>query len=369
MRNGPDKKASMAAAPRDFNVFISHRSTDRDTSLAVVLKEKLYERGIAAFLDTQNIPDGVPYSDVIFDNIRRSRLLVVFFDADISSWVHFEASCAFFDQKLLPVSIDGAKVPSPYDTIQHDNVNIDAEDHFDDSALERIADEVQRRLQGRPRHAVSSAVYIHLNRFFDKGLHLLFASLFAIILLGYAPGTVYDHLYHLHVVIGAAILGGQFFLSLAFANAVASPSFREREYGFSTAEKLFVVWIVITLVQPALGLWLVLSSHAKYSMAPWVWLSLVLYVLALFFTVVGYVCARNARALDRHHASHHVVNRLYLLVNCLFLAGFVLTVGVVNVMIKKPDILTEQSSTVSPIVSGMECGAIQELLGLKGCSR
>jgi hypothetical protein len=63
------------------------------------------------------------------------------------------------------------------------------------------------------------------------------------------------------------------------------------------------------------------------------------------------------------------VNRLYLWVNCLFLAGFVLTVGVVNVMIKKPDILTEQSAAVTPIVSGMECGAIRELLGLKHCSR
>jgi len=326
---------------QEVEVFISHRSTERDSLMAATLFAKLKERGITCFLDINDIPGGESFSHVILENIRRSRLVVVFIDEDMTSWIHFEASCAFFDQKLMPVSINGFDVPLPYGKIQHERVNINDDGVCDDEALERVADEVRRRLRGRPRDAVFTTVFRRLNGFFYSGLQILFVTVFAIVLLGYVPGTEYAHVHHLHVILGSAVLGGQFFLSLAFAKSVASPSFRERDYGFATTEKLFFVWIVLTVLQPALGLWLVLSSYAKYSMVGWVWFSIVLYVSALLCTFVGYVFAKSARDLDKDHSSPRSMSSRNLAANILFLLGFMLMVGVVNVMINKPNVSTE----------------------------
>ena len=217
------------------------------------------------------------------------------------SWIHFEALCAFFDQKFLPVSVDGVEVPLPYCRVQHENVSTNTEEECYDEALDRVANEAQRRLHGDAIDAVFTRVYRRLNSLFFTGLQILFALVSAFVLIGIVPGTAYAHVNHLHVVMGAAVLGGQFFLSLGFARAVSSPSFREREYGFETTEKLFYVWVAFTVTLPVLGLWLVLSKDRVYPMEGWIWLSLVLYILALLFSWIGYVVAKSARDLDRNH--------------------------------------------------------------------
>ena len=115
------------------------------------------------------------------------------------SWIHFEASSAFFDQKLLPVSVDGVEVPLPYCRVQHENVSTNTEEECYDEALDRVANEAQRRLHGDAIDAVFTRVYRRLNSLFFTGLQILFALVSAFVLIGIVPGTAYAHVNHLHV--------------------------------------------------------------------------------------------------------------------------------------------------------------------------
>jgi hypothetical protein len=223
--------------PEGIDVFVSHRSTRLNRELAEALVAKLQDRKIQYFLDEKNIHLGDAFTTRISESIRRSRLVVVFFPNEMSAWEHFEAACAFFDRKLLPVAVDGGVVPSPYAHIHHVSVNTER-GSVDHAALERVAVEIDRRLHGERHAAFRTKFYGTMNHLFFSGLPILFGVLFALVLLGLGPGTHFQHINHLHVVLGAVILGGQFFLSMGFARVVASPSFQKREYGFSTTERL-----------------------------------------------------------------------------------------------------------------------------------
>ena len=325
-----------AGEPRDeYEVFISHRSTERDRALAEALCRKLEARGVSTFLDTTQIEGGQSFTRRIIRCIRRARLVIVLFSEELSSWVQFEAGCAFFDEKLLAVSVDGAPVPPPYGRIQVEKVGAITDDcDGADAALDRIVDLAERKLHGNAGDPPRTRLYRKLNRLFFNGLSIVFVVVFPLVLFGISRLWSYDVVNHLHVTLGAVIIGGQFILSLGFARSVASPSFREREFGFEITERLFWLWIVLAAAQPTLGLYLALGPGGT-TMTDWVWLSLVLYLMAIIFTVFGYVTAKSARFLDREHKPPHLISRRDFVANVLFVVGFVMSVSVLNVMVAR----------------------------------
>lgn len=184
------------------------------------------------------------------------------------------------------------------------------------------------------------------NRFFEKGLQFSLGAFFviALLLLAYGFSTeglnrthIIIHLNHLHVMVGATILGGQFFVSLAFARAIASPIHSARDIAFKSAERLFFYWLWLTPLQPILGILLAVTKYDGIPTAPpWSWLALVLYFVGLLFTCTAYGVARAKRGEELSVENHKHISKLNLVANILFLLGFITTILVINLMLWKP---------------------------------
>ncbi len=318
-------------------VFIAHINQTLPNAVAHRLLQLLADRGLTCFLDMRDLSTGVSYIRPIVASIRQARVVVVLFGEAPSAWVQFEAGCAFADEKLMPVSI-GAAVPAPYDRIQLEKVvpsglgRTATEADIDMAALGRVADEIKHRVHGRPADTAATLRWRQCNALFFSGLPILAGLVFALLLLR-GESLVTQHLRHLHVVLGAAVVGGQFFLALAFARVMASPSFRQREFGFDTIERLFGVWLWLALLQPVLGLWFGWRLHAQ--VLPHVWCALALYLVALLLSLGGYVAAGSARRRDADHAAPRRVAARHLQANLLFLAGFAVMAAVVNLMLTR----------------------------------
>ena len=273
----PERELKLAAS-QGFDVFISHRSTETSKAIATNLYFKLQKRNINCFLDTKNIGGGESFLHTILSNVRRSRLVIVIFDDNLSSWVLFEASCAFFDQKLLPVAINEAEVPPPYNRIHNEKINTNDSINNVEAGLNRIADQAEEMLDGEG-HTVFTRLCRRFNSLFYTGIQIISLLVFGFILFKIDPGNLHDHVLHAHVSLGAVVLGGQFFLSLAFARTVASSSFREREYGFETTEKLFHLWGVFAIIQLCLGIYLAstLDDGRLNFLKDWIYPALIFY--------------------------------------------------------------------------------------------
>ena len=243
------------------------------------------------------------------------------------------------------MSLAGSPVPEPYDRIQIHQVDI--QNHSPNpTSIEAIAEQIERKLFGAKADRRWIAVTDWLNRFFDKGLQVALGALFVVglLLIAYDAnlenmnrGHAILHLNHLHVILGATILGGQFFVSLAFAHAIASPIHPRRDTAFRSAERFFFFWLCLTPFQPMLGVALAIAKYGGMRTAPtWVWLAFVLYLISLLLTCSGYGLARARRQDPITPENRRALGHLNLLANLLFLLGFIVTVSVINLMLWKP---------------------------------
>jgi adenylate cyclase len=99
------------------DVFISYaRST---TAEAHRVAEALRALGYGVWRDDE-IPAHRAYADVIAERLSAAKAVVVIWSADAakSEWVRSEAERAREDRKLVQLSIDGARLPMPFDQIQ-----------------------------------------------------------------------------------------------------------------------------------------------------------------------------------------------------------------------------------------------------------
>jgi hypothetical protein len=364
-------ETSSAIAPESelCEVFVSHRS-GKDVMVAEALAHALRERGIDCFLDVENIDSGEAFAARILNGIKNSQLVVVLFGENISPWLHFEASCAFFEKKLLPVSLNGAEVPLPYGRIEYYGVHSDPKSgNVDAVEIARLVDAIQYKLNGAKEHVNRTRLYRFLNRFFFSGFTIFFAAISALILLGW--GEPLDHANHLHVILGATILGGQFFLALGFARVVSYPSARQRENSFEIAERLYWIWAIIVVIQPVLGLYLAYEKFGWSGEMPgwpeWIWLSLVLYCIAVLCTWVGYTMARGAIQLDSTTDAPFKVNKHFFSANILFLLGFVLFVAVLNIMIARNEFIPKAHQTPREESKARLGSSTQPLMKIAAC--
>ncbi len=99
------------------DVFISYaRSTE---AAATRIAEALRDAGYAVWRDDE-LPAHRDYSEVIEERLRAARAVVVIWsdEAVRSEWVQSEADRARQDRKLVQLSIDGSRLPMPFDRIQ-----------------------------------------------------------------------------------------------------------------------------------------------------------------------------------------------------------------------------------------------------------
>jgi adenylate cyclase len=99
------------------DIFISYaRSTERE---AKAIGEALRGLGYAVWRDDE-LPAHRSYTEVIEERLQAAKVVVVVWSAEAcrSEWVQSEADTARTERKLVQLTVDGSKLPRPFDRIQ-----------------------------------------------------------------------------------------------------------------------------------------------------------------------------------------------------------------------------------------------------------
>src|SRR5580704_15057520 len=96
------------------DVFISYARSTEATALAVA--GALQALGYSVWRDDE-LPSHRAYSDVIEEQLQSAKAVVVIWSAEAvkSQWVRSEADRARSDDKLVQLTVDGARLPMPFD--------------------------------------------------------------------------------------------------------------------------------------------------------------------------------------------------------------------------------------------------------------
>ena len=99
------------------DVFISYA---RSTAVqAQQVAEALRALGYGVWRD-DDLPAHKPYAEVIEERLGAAKAVVVIWSAEAvkSQWVFSEANRAREDGKLVQLSLDAARLPMPFDSVQ-----------------------------------------------------------------------------------------------------------------------------------------------------------------------------------------------------------------------------------------------------------
>src|SRR5579863_2396168 len=99
------------------DIFISYARSTADQAQAIA--EALRGLGYGVWRDDE-IPANRAYADVIAERLASAKAVVVIWseEAARSEWVRSEAERARADRKLVQLSVDGARLPMPFDQTQ-----------------------------------------------------------------------------------------------------------------------------------------------------------------------------------------------------------------------------------------------------------
>src|SRR5258708_7703714 len=99
------------------DIFISYARSTADQAQAIA--EALRGLGYGVWRDDE-IPANRAYADVIAERLTTAKAVVVVWSAEAarSEWVRSEAERARADHKLVQLSVDGARLPMPFDQTQ-----------------------------------------------------------------------------------------------------------------------------------------------------------------------------------------------------------------------------------------------------------
>jgi adenylate cyclase len=99
------------------DIFISYARSTADQAQAIA--EALRALGYGVWRDDE-IPANRAYADVIAERLAIAKAVVVIWSAEAvkSQWVRSEAERARADDKLVQLSVDGARLPMPFDQTQ-----------------------------------------------------------------------------------------------------------------------------------------------------------------------------------------------------------------------------------------------------------
>ena len=99
------------------DIFISYARSTADQAQAVA--EALRGLGYGVWRDDE-LPAHRSYAEVIEERLQAAKVVVVIWSAEAvkSEWVQSEADTARTDRKLVQLTVDGSKLPRPFDRIQ-----------------------------------------------------------------------------------------------------------------------------------------------------------------------------------------------------------------------------------------------------------
>ncbi|MEL6664002.1 MAG: toll/interleukin-1 receptor domain-containing protein, partial [Pseudomonadota bacterium] len=129
------------------DVFISYASPDRGR--AEKLAHALSKRGISVWWDRE-LAAGDDFEAVIDRELAAARLVIVVWSehAVVSPWVRSEAAEGLKQNKLLPVRLDDARIPRPFDQLHTTRIRTGpATEGFASLIVTRLRDTVSKRPQ------------------------------------------------------------------------------------------------------------------------------------------------------------------------------------------------------------------------------
>src|SRR5471032_3598479 len=99
------------------DIFISYARSTAHQAHAVA--EALRALGYDVWRDDE-LPAHRAYAEVIEERLQAAKAVVVIWSAEAvkSDWVQSEADTARTDHKLVQLTVDGSKLPRPFDRIQ-----------------------------------------------------------------------------------------------------------------------------------------------------------------------------------------------------------------------------------------------------------
>src|SRR5258708_18403655 len=99
------------------DIFISYARSTADQAQAVA--EALRGLGYGVWRDDE-LPAHRAYAKVIEERLQAAKAVVVIWSAEAvdSEWVQSEADTARTDHKLVQLTVDGTRLPRPFDRIQ-----------------------------------------------------------------------------------------------------------------------------------------------------------------------------------------------------------------------------------------------------------
>ena len=99
------------------DIFISYARSTADQAQAIT--EALRGLGYGVWRDDE-LPAHRSYAEVIEERLQAAKAVVVIWSAEAvkSEWVQSEADTARTDHKLVQLTVDGSKLPRPFDRIQ-----------------------------------------------------------------------------------------------------------------------------------------------------------------------------------------------------------------------------------------------------------
>jgi hypothetical protein len=229
----------------------------------------------------------------------------------------------------------------PFNELQtHKIMQADINAHSGPS-ISQLIKLVEDKLGFAPDNLLVAMVARFFNTSFFYGIPLLglgfVSALLVFIFISYPeltgsqPHLALHLLKAAHTVFGAIVYGGASFIALVFAHASTTRSLAGRHSGFSTAQRLFAIWLLVAVMQFVLGLFLLDSSpHERGEF--WIFASILLYMLAICMWLIGFLFHLNSYETDEQGRSFSSGDHWALLGNISFSIGLLLLTTVVVLM-------------------------------------
>jgi hypothetical protein len=208
---------------------------------------------------------------------------------------------------------------------------------------------VDRRLGFVPDNVLVATVIRLVNVLFYFGIPvagLLVVCSLLVFALIYQPGSINNiasdvelHMWKAgHTVLGSIVYGGAAFIALMFARANTIRSLAGRHASFSTAQQMFVIWIMVAIGQFAIGLYLLDVSEPFERGHDWVFSSVVLYLVTILLSLIGFIFHFSSHKLNAQGDTFGQAGRYALLGNVFFSSGLVTLTIVLVLMSLRGDL-------------------------------
>ena len=286
---------------------------------AAQLVDILSKRGLNVWM-SHKIEAGTKYRDEIRRRVLNSHAVVAIFPDKPSAWQIAEAGLAYFDNKLIPVAVDNNLVVEPFGELEVYPVASGDLAEGKGESLDKLTTIISSRIGEIDRLSIWDKAVFYLNNIFFVGVPVG-GVLLQLYLFSLTLGEEHDYNQEFwraaHTALGAIVYGGGVFTALVFSRAGTSANASARRLTFAMAKRLFFLWMALAIVQIGVGANLWYVSPWGFD-APWIAVSVVVYLLAIVCALLGYIQCSTAYRLEKEQASLVAVRRAIFVGNAMF---------------------------------------------------